>query len=131
MRKMLIVLAIVMSFAMAATAFAGSSAPNLTGKWKGKMQIHDKTRGFVADEVVTMVITEQKDLVFYGEKAWTQDGKEVKEAFSGVITPDGDIYLAEEVDGVTIGKHKNGAITFYYLEVGPTRMAIVQEFVKQ
>lgn len=132
MRTLLIVLSLALVLSLSAAAFAGQDAPDLTGTWQGTMDKHTKAQGFVSgDTSLKLVVLEQKGRLFHGEKSWVLNGKPMKEAFSGVITPKGDIYLAEDDDGVSIGEYEGGTITFYYVETGPNRMAVLQTLTRK
>lgn len=110
---------------------AHAGPPDLKGTWKGTSRGYLKGKGFVASKegARTLVIAEQNSDVFFGKKEYEANGKVVSEGFAGTISEDGDVYLAEENQGVIIGKYKDGVLKLYYLEGGDgNAVVMVHEF---
>lgn len=86
------------------TVQAYTSTPDLVGRWVGTSVGHAQNSGFWEWPATVFNITVQKGQAFYGAKEYTnKDGKIYYENFSGVITPKGELYMADNMKGKTFG----------------------------
>jgi hypothetical protein len=88
----------------AVTPAAPAATPDLVGTWSGSSYGHINAKGWVDAGAPSFEITDQRGLAFTGTKQYTDlDGVTRTEAFSGVITKHGEIFIAEKDTGVIIG----------------------------
>ena len=115
-----------------ASIAAAQQAPDLTGAWNATAKIHHIEKGFLEGHGATYEILEQQGNLFGGQKSWTHGDTRYAERFSGIITPEGEIYFAEQMDGIMLGKVVDEkTLQLYYLESGPGGKAILLELVKE
>ncbi len=105
-----VVLSAVLMCFFAGTVFAGSSIPNLKGKWTTKSYAHHHNKGgFFSNPKVDgeWVVKEQQGRLFYGERSYTMKqikNKKVTEGFSGVISRDGKrVYIVDHDEDILMG----------------------------
>jgi hypothetical protein len=105
-----------------------AATPVLTGIWTGTRVGHTMTEGFREDATPYFNISEQKGQAFAGTKEYSRaDGKVYAEKFSGVISRNGDIYIADHNgNGITIGKLTGpDSVELRYLEDGADAKAYI------
>lgn len=129
LRTAIIVCALLMATASIAAA---QQAPDITGSWKAQGKMHHMEKGFLDGHGATYEILEQQGNLLRGRKTWEHGGETYQETFSGIVTPEGDIYFAEQMDGIMLGKMVDKkTLRLYYLESGPDGKAIVLDLVKE
>lgn len=104
-----------------------AATPALTGIWTGTTVGHSKTEGFREHATPRFNVTEQKGQSFTGTKEYTRaDGKVYTEQFSGVISRNNEISIADHGNGITIGKLTGpDAVELRYIEDGPDAKAFI------
>lgn len=111
-----------MFFFLISPALAGD-IPDLTGTWTGPSQVHSVNHDYVQGTSTSLEIKEQKGNLFEGVKTYFNPLKDqtFSESFSGSITPDGNILIAEYEDGYMQGQLKeDGSLILQYAECGST-----------
>ena len=105
----LILIATIMFFSPG-TILAGSSMPDLTGKWKTvNYGHHHEQRGFISNSEAegSWIIKEQQGRFFYGERTYSRkqlSNSKITEGFSGVISRDGKrLYMVDHDEDILIG----------------------------
>lgn len=97
--------------------------PDLIGTWAGPSQVHSANHDYVRGDQTTLVIEEQKGNLFQGVKTYFNSLKNqsFSEPFSGSVTPDGHILIAEHADGYMQGRLlDDGSLILQYAECGST-----------
>ena len=99
---------------------AKTITPNMIGIWSGNATGLSTVRGYAENFPRRYNITVQKGQAFAGIKEYERpDGPALSENFTGVLTFSGDIYLADAIAGIQIGKIKDpNTLEFVYLEDG-------------
>ena len=94
--------------------------PNMIGIWSGNATGLSTVKGYAENFPMKYNITVQKGQSFAGKKEYERpDGPALSENFTGIITSGGDIYLADDIAGIQIGKMKDpNTLEFVYLEDG-------------
>jgi len=107
--------------------------PNLTGTWTGTTIGHTEAEGFREHNTPQFIITAQKGQAFTGNKTYTRaDGKVYPESFSGVISSDGKIYIADHNSGLTIGDLSGpDKMELKYIEDGDDAQAFIILLTRQ
>lgn len=110
-----------------------AATPVLTGIWTGTTVGHSNVEGFREHATPLFNITEQKGQAFTGTKEYTRtDGKVYTEQFSGVITGNNEISIADHSMGITIGKLTSpDSVELRYLEDGPDAKAYIIRLNRQ
>ena len=101
--------------------------PDMIGIWSGNATGLSTVKGYAENLAMKYKITVQKGQVFAGLKEYERlDGPVLPENFTGAITSSGDIYLADAIAGIQIGKIKDpNALEFVYLEDGTDSKAMI------
>ena len=104
-----------------------AATPVLTGIWTGTTVGHAKIEGFRQHSTPVFNISEQKGQAFAGSKEYTRaDGRVYSEKFSGVISRNNDISIADHSNGITIGKLTGpDTVELRYIEDGPDAKAYI------
>jgi hypothetical protein len=94
--------------------------PDLIGIWSGNATGISTVKGYVENLPMKYNITVQKGQLFAGIKEHERpDGTVLTENFTGIISSSGDIYLADDIAGIQIGKMKDpNNLEFIYVEDG-------------
>lgn len=92
----------------------------MIGMWSGNATGLSTARGYAENFPMKYNITVQKGQVFSGIKEYERpDGPVLSENFTGIITSGGEIYLADNIAGIQIGKIKDpNNLEFIYIEDG-------------
>lgn len=114
-------------FMILITLFMGISCTNtpitnLEGTWSASLELISEKHGWLENSFPeAFTFTEQKGHIFKGYKIYTStlDKKNYKEMFSGSISENGFIVIAEYEDGMIIGQLQDkNTITLQYAENG-------------
>lgn len=82
-----------------------ASPTSIVGVWTGTTTGHTRADGFRETDTPRYNITAQKGMAFTGYKDFTRaNGIVYHENLSGVISSDGNIYVAGENNDITVGK---------------------------
>lgn len=125
MRKGLVHVLVVLLCSFASFALAADPA-NLCGVWEGESAVHSTKAGFFPGKMV-LTIKEQQGNVFHGNKTYLQAAtkKNKTEKFSGSISSDGRIFIADHEEGYMIGSiTKNGEMELQYGHQGKNAVAV-------
>jgi hypothetical protein len=114
---------------LAAPALA-DDIPQLAGTWKGKGEGISMKGGYLANDEVTLVITEQKGRAFKGEITYPRQGKPVSEPIVGTVDADGDRVLFVGDEGHHIAEYDDGVLQDCYVS-DDNSMAVCMELTKQ
>ncbi len=120
-------------FVLNSAVWAGD-IPDLTGTWAGPSQVHSANHDYVQGNQTTLVIEEQKGNLFQGVKTYFNAIKKqsFSEPFSGSVTPDGHILIAEHADGYMQGRlMEDGTLILQYAECGSTSSEPKAPFFKK
>jgi hypothetical protein len=134
MKKALFSLLTVALLLVAANALAGD-IPDMKGTWycEGTL-VAGVERGIYSNPEAknSLVIEKQEGRVFLGHKEWTLKGKSYSEKLCGGIAQDGEIYIAEQEDGVMHGDltADGKTLTIIYVESGPDAKVIELIYTK-
>lgn len=135
MKALIIACLLSLCLAIPSIGAAGETAyktPDMRGTWTGTFHMHKKSVGFAKGDAAYLVIKKQDGPLFHGAKHWKAKGKEYKEDFSGVVTVEGDVYLAEANDGHSVGKlDKDGVLMLYFVQSGGDHTVIMYRFTKK
>jgi hypothetical protein len=103
------------------TSTPPAAPPGITGVWTGTSTGYLKSTGFIENAPFRLNITVQKGQAFTGVKEYVcPDGKVSTENVSGIVTPSGEVYLADDVKGVNLGRLTDpDTLEVFYLEDGP------------
>ena len=112
---------------------ANASVPNITGRWSGLTDGYVQGSGFFRHDAGIYTITEQQGYGFAGYKEYLKpDGNKYYENFSGAITPGGEVIMADNVIGYSIGRVTGpDSMELLYGEDGPGARAFIQLFTRQ
>ncbi|MEI7434825.1 MAG: hypothetical protein WCJ93_11295 [Methanomicrobiales archaeon] len=112
---------------------SNASIPNLTGRWTGLTTGHVQGSGFFSHHNGTYIITEQQGYAFAGHKEYIKpDGNTYYENFSGAISPNGELIMADSDRGYSTGWLTGpDSMNLLYGEDGPTARAFIQIFTRQ
>ncbi len=97
--------------------------PDITGTWTGDSQVYSTNHNYRQGTATTLEIKKQEGNLFEGVKSYFNplDNKTHSEHFSGSITPDGRILIAEHEDGYKLGQlQEDGSLILQYAECGST-----------
>jgi len=112
---------------LCSTALA-ADPPSLVGTWEGLPTLHGPAHGHrTAAKPVSYVIKGQKGHVFSGQKTYHNGlkKKDFTEPFSGTVSSEGQVVVAEHEDGVSIGRLRaDGVLELQYAEPGKDAKAI-------
>jgi hypothetical protein len=102
-----------------------TAIPGMTGVWQGTADGY--SQHVFGHYPVIFNITEQQGQVFTGRKEYPKaDGMTYYENLTGIVTPSGDIYGADELGGIEFGKLTGpGAMVLHYIEEGSDTKAMV------
>lgn len=98
------------------------------GTWEGTATLHGTAHGHRnGAKAVVFVIEEQNGPAFSGKKIYHNvlKKKDFTEPFSGTVSSEGQVVMAEHKDGVGIGKLRaDGLLELQYAEPGKEAKAI-------
>ena len=125
MRKLFsyIMVVFMVSFALSALA---AEPTNLVGTWEGESAVHSAKAGFFPGKMV-LTVDGQQGNVFHGSKTYLQAAtkKNKTEKFSGSISSDGRIFIADHEEGYMIGSiTKDGEMELQYGHQGKNAVAV-------
>ena len=127
MRKSAVILMMLIVVFMGVSC-TSTQITNLEGTWATEVELISEQHGWIDSSYPEgFTFTEQKGHLFKGYKSYTNklDKKDHKEMFSGSISPNGYIVIAEYEDGILIGHLQNkNTITLQYAENGEIPKAI-------
>jgi hypothetical protein len=114
-------------------AAVSTAIPDLTGIWTGPTVGHTKREGFVEYPVATYNITAQKGRAFTGQKEYPRmDKKTYNEYFSGIVTSNNEIFIADHgtgyIKGILTG---TDSMELYYLDEGSDAKAFIIQLNRQ
>jgi hypothetical protein len=114
-------------------ALVTTAIPDVVGVWKGMTYGHSQTEGFRQHDKSRYNISTQNGYAFSGSKEYIRgDGKTYYENFSGVVSNSGEIMMADNPKGYTIGRLTGpDTMELYYLEDGPEAKAYLSIFTRQ
>ena len=135
MKKGMLCLLTLTVLLITATAFAGE-VPDMVGTWycQGTLVAGVERDIYTNPQAAnSLVIEKQQDRVFTGHKEWTLKGEKFTEKLCGGIAADGEIYIAEQTDGVMHGdlSADGTKLTILYVESGPDAKVIELNYTKQ
>ena len=110
-----------------------ASIPNLTGRWTGLTAGHVQGSGYLTHYAGIYTINEQQGYAFAGYKEYLKpDGNTYYENFSGAISPEKELIMADSVKGFSIGRLTGpDSMELLYAEDGPGARAFIQLFTRQ
>ncbi len=111
---------------------ANTAIPGMTGVWQGPADGYSQhVYGHYPNIVFN--ITTQQGQVFVGKKEYQKaDGMTYYENLTGIVTPSGDIYAADNQGGIQFGKLTGpNAMVLNYLEEGPDTKALVLQLTRK
>lgn len=117
-----------LALTLCATLALAADAPNLVGTWEGVSSLHGPIHGHRSgSKALVVVIKEQKGYAFTGTKTYFNElkKKEFSENFSGTVSSEGLVSIAEHEDGTAMGKLRaDGILELQYAEPGKDAKAI-------
>lgn len=126
--KRLTSLLFVLALSLACTAALAADPPSLVGTWEGTSTLHGPVHGHrTSTKAIVIVIEDQRGPAFVGKKSYHNvlKVKDFTEPFSGTVSSEGQVVIAEHEDGIGIGKLRNdGMLELQYAEPGKEAKAI-------
>ncbi|MBI4804858.1 MAG: hypothetical protein HY795_06455 [Desulfovibrio sp.] len=125
MRKWLALVLMVL-FVCAASAALAADPTNLVGTWEGATAVHSAKAGYLTGKMV-LTVEGQQGSVFNGSKTYIQAAtkKTRAEKFSGSISSDGRILIADHEEGFMVGTiTKDGEMELQYAHQGKNAVAV-------
>ena len=107
--------------------------PDMTGLWIGTGTGYTTTDDFYYYPKTIFNISKQKGQVFVGRKEYPRsDGKTYYENFSGIVTMNGEVYEADSIGGIGLGRLTSpNTMELNYLEEGFDTKAIILTLSRQ
>lgn len=115
---------------LVATPVVADDIPQLSGTWKGKSEGISMQRGYLTNDDVTLMITEQKGRAFKGEITYPRQGQSVTEPVVGAIDADGERVMIVGDEGHHIAEYDDGVLEDCYVS-DDNSMAVCMELKKQ
>jgi hypothetical protein len=113
-----------------ATPVVADDIPQLSGTWKGSGEGISMKGGYLTNDAVTLVITEQKGRAFKGEITYPRQGQPVTEPIVGTVDADGDRVMIVGDEGHHIAEYDDGVLEDCYIS-DDNSIAVCMELTKQ
>ena len=113
-----------------ATPVLADDIPQLTGTWKGKSEGISMKGGYLANDDVTLVVSEQKGRAFKGEITYGRQGQPITEPVVGAIDSDGERVFIVGDEGHHAAEYDDGVLEDCYVS-GEHGLAVCVDLKKQ
>ncbi len=124
MKRLTIAFALLAVLCLASVALA-ADAPNLVGTWEGAPSVHEVKGGYHTGKLV-LTVTEQHGTAFHGTKTYRLAAlkKDRTEGFSGTISSNGQIFIADHDEGFMLGTLTKDGMELQYGHAGKNAAAV-------